>query len=269
MSAPDPQAAARAVAGDGGFLERPGGRGAVAVELRKLLSLRGSWVMVALGVLIPVAVAALRLGLPGEDPGVEFPTADSRLEVLGMPIMVNVVFVALGAVLTAGEWRHRTATTTFLAEPRRWRVVAAQLAVAGLVGTVTGALAAGAVRATAAVTLSLRDAPTGFGADQWATMAGVALAGGAGALIGAGAGAVLRNPALAAVVVAAGGPLVDLAAGTLSEGLGDALSIPGALERLVGDTGGPLQAAGLATLAGWAVGAAALGTYRTARADVT
>jgi hypothetical protein len=44
--------------------------------------------------------------------------------------------------------------------------------------------------------------------------------------------------------------------------------VPGGAPPLAGRRR-PLQAAGLATLVGWAVGAAALGTYRTARADVT
>lgn len=122
-----------------------------------------------------------------------------------MPIMLNVLFVALGALLTAGEWRHRTTTPTFLDQPRRWRVVATQLGVAALVGTVVATASAVAGRVTTGVALGQRDAPTDFGADEWTTMIGVVLSGALGAALGAGCGAVLRNPALATVAVAAGG----------------------------------------------------------------
>jgi ABC-2 type transport system permease protein len=248
----------------------PGVLTSTTVEMRKLLTLRGTYLVAGLAVVLSAVVTGLRLGLPGEDPAVEFPTAESRLDILGMPVMLNVLFVALGAMLTAGEWRHRTATPTFLVQPRRWRVVTSQLAVAAFVGTVVAAASAAAVRVTAGVALSLRDAPTDFGSDQWTTMLGVVLAGTLGAALGAGCGAIFRNPALAAVVVAAGGTIVGLVASILSEGLGEALSVPVALGRLVGDEGhGPLQLAGVLGLAGWTAAAAILGIRRTAAADIT
>lgn len=249
---------------------RPGLVGGAGVELRKLLTVRGTFVVAALVLLLSALITGLRLGLPGEDPAVEFPTPDSRLDILGMPIMFNVLFVALGAMLTGAEWRHRTATLTFLVEPRRRRVVATQLGVAALVGTVVAGVSAVVVRGAAAIALTLRDAPTTFGADEWPTMLGVVLAGTLGAVIGAGFGAVLRNPALAAVSVAVGGTMLGLVTGLVSEDLGDAISVQVALGRLVGDEGeGPLQLAGIVTLVGWATLAGAVGTRRTDTADVT
>lgn len=248
-------------------VRRPGLLTQLGVELRKLTTLRGTYVVAALAVLVPVATTALRIGT--EDPTVEFPTAASRLELLGGTIPINVLFVGLGALLTAGEWRHGTAVPTFLAEPRRWRVVLAQVGVAALVGTVVATAATAAIRLTAHVSLVAWDAPTSFGSDQWPTMLGAVLGGVAMTVVGAGLGAVLRNPALTAVVVGAGGLLVEMLFGFVSSGLGEALSLPLAVQRLVVEDGSdPLQVEGLLTLAGWTAVSLAVAIRRTATSDV-
>jgi len=237
------------------------------VEARKLLTLRGTYVVAGLTVLVPAIITAVRIGT--EDPNVEFPTTASRLELLGGSLPFNALFVGLGALLTAGEWRHGTAVPTFLAEPRRWRVVTAQVAVAGLAGTVVATLTAAAIRVTAHLGLVAWDSPTGFGADQWPTMLGVVLGGVAMTVIGAGLGAVLRNPALTAVAVGAGGLVVEMLFGFFSSGLGEALSLTLAVQRLVVEDGqGPLEIEGLFTLAGWAAATLAVGIRRTATADI-
>src|SRR5206468_9719806 len=62
-------------------------------------------------------------------------------------------------VLSAGEFRHRTAVTTFLGEPNRLRIVSAKLITAALTGAAVG-LAAEALRAaTAAAALSAHHVP--------------------------------------------------------------------------------------------------------------
>lgn len=255
--------------GDARSLAPPNALARARTELRKLLTLRGTYLVAGLAVLVPVLATGLRVGLPGEDPAVEFPTVADRLELLGGSLPVDVLYLALGAMLTAGEWRHRTATPTFLAEPRRWRVVAAQVGVAALVGAVVGTVTTATVRLTATVVLTVRDAPTEFGPDQWATMLGAVIGATGAAVVGAGLGAVVRNPALTAVAVAAGGPMLQMIVGLLSTGVGEALSLPLAMERLVVEDGSsPLQLAGFLTLAGWMAVAVTLGMRRTATADI-
>lgn len=63
----------------------------------------------------------------------------SFLQSLGAPAgMVTTVALLLGLVATAGEYRHGTITTTFLACPRRRSVVVAKLAAAALAGAAMG-----------------------------------------------------------------------------------------------------------------------------------
>ena len=54
--------------------------------------------------------------------------------------MITVIALILGVLGMAGEYRHETITTTFLATPRRRDVVAAKLAAHTMTGAVIGAL---------------------------------------------------------------------------------------------------------------------------------
>lgn len=79
----------------------------------------------------------------------------------------------LGLLAMAGEFRHDTATSTFLVTPNRGRVVGAKLAASGLVGL---AFAAGAAVLTVAVAvpwLSMKDVDTSLlSGDIWVVLAG-------------------------------------------------------------------------------------------------
>jgi ABC-2 type transport system permease protein len=237
------------------------------VELRKLLTLRSTYIVAAMTVLLAAATTAGRIAT--EDPNVELPTATNRLELLGGTELISVLFVGLGALLTASEWRHHTAVGTFLAEPRRWRIVTTQVAVATIAGAIVAVAATAAIRLTAHIGLAAWDAPTSFGPDQWPTMAGAVLGSVAMTTIGAGLGTVLRNPALTAVAVGTGGLLIEMLFGFISTGLGEALSLPLAIQRLVVEDGSnPLQIEGLLTLTGWAAASLAAGIHRTTTADI-
>ncbi len=100
----------------------------------------------------------------------------------------------LAAIGITAEYRHRTATTTFLVTPHRGRVVAAKLVTYGLVGAGYAVLCIAVVTAIAWPWLNARGIePTLTGNGIPATFAGVVIAVSLFALLGVGLGALLRD----------------------------------------------------------------------------
>lgn len=113
-------------------------------ELRKIFSTRLWW-----GLLIPVAVLSMLLGVFGGLVGAGLgapPGGDEQVPIVlasvAYALATTTVFAALhGIVATAGEFRHRTITTTYLSARGRGTVLAVKAggsaAVGGLYATVT------------------------------------------------------------------------------------------------------------------------------------
>lgn len=100
----------------------------------------------------------------------------------------------LAAVGVTGEFRHRTVTATFLATPHRWRVVAAKLAIYGVVGTVYAAACLVVVVGLGEPWLSTMGIEMSLaGSGLPGTMAGVIATGTAFGLLGVAIGALLRE----------------------------------------------------------------------------
>src|SRR5215472_13340974 len=138
-------------------------------EFRKLSTIRSPWLLLAAG---PVLVVAGITGLVQSGANVHDPAIQSKAFAhVGLAALFTLIF---GILAVAGEYRHGTVTDTFLSFPARGRVVAAKLAVYGLVGA-----AAGLVSSAVAI---------GVTAAWWAA-------------IGVSVGALIRN--LAAAIAAA------------------------------------------------------------------
>ena len=110
----------------------------VRSEWTKLFTTR-VWIGLLLGACVMVAgFAALFTGFAGPEqngqPGIP-PVGDPTFEKLAFAASTNatVLFLILGIIGMTQEYRHRTATPTFLAEPRRWHVVVAKLLAYALV----------------------------------------------------------------------------------------------------------------------------------------
>ena len=102
--------------------------------------------------------------------------------------------LVLGAMISAGEYRHRTATDSFLTTPQRWRVVAAKLVTAAGAGIVFGALAAGSALAIAAHLYALKGYTFPLSSSEgWQILGGAILYASLLGALGAATGSLVRN----------------------------------------------------------------------------
>lgn len=153
-----------------------------SLEIRKSLTTRsGRWVAGTAPILPAGGLAVLAAF--GERAG-------SVKELLSvMCVLVAILMLTLGVLSTAGEWTHRTVQTTFLAVPRRSRVVTAKYAGIALLALAISAIAVATTLTVAAVTAGGAFEWTGATVAVTATLA----AGAAFALMGAGIGAAVAN----------------------------------------------------------------------------
>jgi ABC-2 type transport system permease protein len=239
-------------------------------EFRKLTTLRAPWLLLAAGPLITVAGIS---GLVASGGNLHDPALQSKaFSHVGLAAIVTLVF---GILAVAGEYRHGTITDSYLSFPGRRTVIAAKLAVYGLVGAAAGLVSS----ITAVVVTSAWWASKGASfqlstADTWRTLSGGLAANVAFAAIGVGLGALIRNLVAA---VAAALIWIALVEGIVGQLLGAGLArwLPfyasESLDRanLATATGLLPQWGGLLVLLGYAAIFAAAGVLTTLNRDVT
>jgi ABC-type transport system involved in multi-copper enzyme maturation permease subunit len=162
------------------------------IELRKLTTTPALYVsagIVALFTVVSVAAGIMLAGQQGTPPLGSEPNVTKTLSIAALSSMVMLV---LGILATAGEFRQRTIMWTFLAEPRRGRVLAAKLAVLGAVGAAMGALAFGLALAIAVPWYAARGIHV-LPVSVPALWAGATVAGACYGLLGVALGALTRN----------------------------------------------------------------------------
>ena len=239
-------------------------------EFRKLTTLRAPWLVLAAGPLIVVAGVT---GLVESGGNVRNPAVQAQaLAHAGLAAIITLLF---GILAVAGEYRHGTITDTFLSVPARGRVIAAKLAVYGVVGAGAGLVSSAVALAITTAWWAAKGATLHLAAgDTWLTLAGGAAANLAFAVIGVGLGALIRNQVAA---VAAGLAWIALIEGIAGQLLGPGLArlLPlhasEALDRTNILGAGRLlpQWGGAIALAGYAAAFAAVAAVTTLRRDVT
>jgi ABC-type transport system involved in multi-copper enzyme maturation permease subunit len=120
---------------------------------------------------------------------------DGQLKVLGWGTSVGALFAALlGALSITGEIRHGTIRPTFLATPRRGRVVTAKVAASAFAGIAIGVLAEALTAGLESGGLATRGIHIALGAGDYVQLvAGGAVSAALWAAIGVGVGAIVRN----------------------------------------------------------------------------
>ncbi|HEV8099889.1 MAG TPA: hypothetical protein VGP56_12110 [Gaiellaceae bacterium] len=120
--------------------------------------------------------------------------AGNQRDVVSIAAVSALIALIVGIVLSAGEYTHGTAASTFLVAPVRERVVVAKLAVGALVGALLAAFAAAFAWALAALLLTARSLPLhlGSGAALRLLLGTIVAAAIAGA-IGVGFGSISRR----------------------------------------------------------------------------
>lgn len=249
----------------------------VRSEWTKLFTTR-AWIGLVLGACGMVALfAALFTAFAGESAGEGPPlppVGSEAYEELAFATGANavVLFLILGIIGMTQEYRHRTATPTFLTTPRRWRVVTAKL-LAYLLAAIP--LAAVVIAVNVAVVMvyagARGNAPSLLG-DNLRVLGGAWAALIVYTVIGVGVGALVRNQVGAIV-----GALVYLFVVEGIVQLVPAISgaykwLPGgALEAMTATLGltellEPWQ--GGLLLLGYGLLAAVLGTFLAVRRDI-
>ncbi|MBV9793934.1 MAG: hypothetical protein JO016_08335 [Actinobacteria bacterium] len=259
----------------------------IRTELLKLSTVRVTWILLAVAAGLSALFSTLEAYRAGNGSSGVAPitTAPGLLTVTTVTGFGMLLAAVLGLVSATGEFRHGSATLTYLATPARGRVLAAKAVAVACFGAGFGLVAA-----TMAVSVGIgfaeaRGGPLALGAGALAGHAAGAVAGGAllGAL-GVALGSLVRSQLAAvigifvwAVVIESliGGlftavrPFLPYTAATTLAGapLGAAAFGPA---RTVSGSGGPLPfVAAAALIAGLAVAVALVAGRTTVQRDVT
>ena len=242
-------------------------------ELLKQRTTRTNLLLLVWMVVLVVLVVALHVFSFSVD---TLARRDNQLKVLGLGTSIGVLFAALlGAMSITAEVRHGTIRPTFLATPRRQRVIAAKVVASAQAAAGIGVLAQALTALVETAGLAARGVDIELDAGDYAQLlAGGAIAAALFGAIGVGIGAIVRNQVAAVVGLCVWllfiEPILlgDLPnAGKFAPGA-SAGALAGAIQtQIASDLVAP--ALGALLLIAYAAAASAAGAMATIRRDVT
>ena len=261
-------------------------------EWRKVTTTRLAWVLIIVSMVYSVMqVATLVLisapgimeglgGVPVDESGSMLLDPEFITTLLSQTGTASTFVLLLGIIAMTGEFRHMTITSTFLATPRRGRVLVAKMLLFGAIGVAVAVLTLGTVVVTTVVALLPFDhAPVTLGTIV-TVLVGAAIGLALFAVLGVSLGSVITNQVAAIVIallwVLLIEPLIGLAFPDVGRWLpGGALNAAMDVGLRADLTGGltsadPLPAwGGMLVLLGYAIVLAAIGSRTTLRRDIT
>jgi ABC-2 type transport system permease protein len=237
-------------------------------ELLKIRTAPRTTLGLVLGLLLLVGLGSAATASDADSS--PFASATASSDVITTAAFGVVFALILGVLIVTWEYRHGTITQTFLATPRRERVIGAKIAIAFLSGGILAAAALAVALIVASFWISL-DLDRG----QWELLGRVLLAAALWGVLGAGLGAVLQSQ-VGAIVTAfvwflVAEPLLGAAVDVLTD-VSIADYLPGAvIDRLhnVDDPNYPYGLwVGVLLAVSYAAGFAVLGIVSAVRRDV-
>ena len=238
-------------------------------ELRKLTTTKMPYAFIA--VLVTVAALnafAVIAGTEMDGSKAFIATAADQQSLMAFAFNAFIGAGLFGAIAVSREYGHNTVVPTFLASPRRYRAVGAQLTAVAIGGCVLSLIGAGLTVTAVAVSVPTTDygflVSTG---NVIRVIAASGFAGAVGAALGAGIGAVVRNVGGAVTItiftfIVAPPLIVQLANGTASW-------MPANLANVIsGTVDNVSQPAAVAALVAWAAIPAVAGLIAVQLRDI-
>jgi ABC-type transport system involved in multi-copper enzyme maturation permease subunit len=253
----------------------------LAAEWRKVATTKLLWILT----LVSVAFSALNVVLlvlvaPGATPQLasENPLTDPGYvtNVLATASSASVFVLILGIIGMTGEYRHMTITSTFLATPRRGRVIVAKGLAYALLGAAVAIVNVVVVTALAAALMAGKDHAPIQPSTVGTVLFGVTLGLSIYAVVGVSVGALIKNQVGAIVAAIVWVLLVEGLISLFFEGVGKWLP-GGALSATMDVTAKtdltptnllPVWGGALVLL-GYAVAFSTLAAFTTVRRDIT
>jgi hypothetical protein len=174
----------------------------IRAEFLKLRTTRAfSWSAFAALAFVPItlAITILTAGKDGAGPALD--TTEGVRQVFSAASSGTIIVLIIGILVMAGEFRHNTATSTFLITPDRKRVVGAKLVASTLVGTGLAAAASALTLAIALPWLAAKNVDVSvWSGDVGFVLLGAIAATALYAMVGVGVGSLIRNQTAAIVL---------------------------------------------------------------------